>query len=761
MVVQGTMIGIDAATFFYPMYSFLGERLRSGDIPMWNPHQFSGAPFAADPQSGWMYLPAMLLFTLLPLATAAKAYLLFNLLLAGLGLYGLARVLRMNVAGALVAAIAYEFNGFMQERNACCAVFTGVGAWLPLLILSAELAIRSQQWLMRAAWWGLTGFSLSQILALWLGQGSYYSLLALGGYMAYRTLVVPPGHLRSLRGRFGALLLHGSAVLIFGFTLAAAELLPRVEYQQLSNLAGGYENALLQQGVGGVSPLNWLRLLLTPGAWYVGNVTVILALLAPVVARGQYGTPYWSLLSLGVMILSNGNSTVLHKILYAVLPGFSTLHTHHPERITQLLYLGAALLAGSTVACLFDRMRQRTIVILVACLPVLILLVGYSNRDQGMLPETMILLSVLGAGSVGAYALMGDKQRVLSASILFLLFSDVMMGSRVEIARGLSSDGYEPLVFEPLVKVNLEEYYQPHGAGNFLLSHATGHEARYFGYDPRIHVGDIIYRYQFKDPRAAQLVVNNRATMLGLDDVQGYNPMHLARYDEFLVALNGSAQEYRGAHVLPGGLNSPLLDLLNTRYVVVPATAPHERADLQWLHKSYPAVYEDDQVRVLERPQALPRAWLVHEAQQVKRGEALPLLAGKAVDPRHVALLEEPEPALARPADPGSNRVDLVTYDPDNIRLTTMSSAPSLLVLSDAYYPAWKAYVDGKPAPIYVANHVLRAVAVPAGSHEVEMRYESWTLHTGIAVSAVSYAGLVALWTALLISRRRRLRGIP
>src|SRR5436190_7404854 len=62
------VIGADAATQYYPWYSFLGESLRSGDIPGWNPYQFSGTPFAADPLSGWTYLPAMLLFALLPLA---------------------------------------------------------------------------------------------------------------------------------------------------------------------------------------------------------------------------------------------------------------------------------------------------------------------------------------------------------------------------------------------------------------------------------------------------------------------------------------------------------------------------------------------------------------------------------------------------------------------------------------------------------------------------------------------------------------------
>src|SRR5919107_5401181 len=114
-------LGMDAATQYYPWYYFLGESLRSGSIPGWNPYQFSGAPFAADPLSGWTYLPAMILFTILPVSPAAGSYLFVHLLLAGLFTYALARVLRIDVAGALLAAVAYELNGFMYWRNLCCS----------------------------------------------------------------------------------------------------------------------------------------------------------------------------------------------------------------------------------------------------------------------------------------------------------------------------------------------------------------------------------------------------------------------------------------------------------------------------------------------------------------------------------------------------------------------------------------------------------------------------------------------------------------
>src|SRR5690349_12846115 len=65
LAFDGWLTRLDLFTFFLPWYTFLGERLRAFDVPAWNPHLFSGAPFAGDPESGWMYVPAMLAFALL------------------------------------------------------------------------------------------------------------------------------------------------------------------------------------------------------------------------------------------------------------------------------------------------------------------------------------------------------------------------------------------------------------------------------------------------------------------------------------------------------------------------------------------------------------------------------------------------------------------------------------------------------------------------------------------------------------------------
>jgi hypothetical protein len=255
------------------------------------------------------------------------------------------------------------------------------------------------------------------------------------------------------------------------------------------------------------------------------------------------------------------------------------------------------------------------------------------------------------------------------------------------------------------------------------------------------------------------LEMNNRAIMLGLQSIQGYNALHIARYNEYMRALNGYEQNYHYADVLERGLESPLLDLLNARYIIVPVDRPPEsQPGLQRvLRTEHPTVYEDDQVKVLENQEALPRAWIIHSARQVRsKEEALDLLSVGQVDPKETALLEEVPPRISEPEDASADRVSVTEYEANRIRLETATGAPGLLVLSEVYYPAWKAYVDGRPAPVYITDHLLRSVPVPEGEHEVELRYESWTLRVGMAISLVTGAVLVVLALAAGVQRWRK-----
>jgi hypothetical protein len=696
---DGTVIGMDTATAFYPWYAYLGENLRSGHIPMWNPHQFAGTPFAADPESGWAYLPATLLFTVLPLTQAANAFLLVHVLLAGLATFALARSLGIRPIGALLGGIAYSTSGFLLGHAICCFAYSSVAAWLPVGLLGIERAINGTTLAQRARWAAVSGLGVSQILAAWLGQGAYYALLFLGAYVAYRTLGAPR---TSVQRRVKAMVLHGAMLLMVGFGLAAIGLMPRLEYNALSNLPGGYGAAGLASPTAALTDWgiieDWQSRLLTPGFHYVGVVSLALALAAPVAVRGRHAAPFFVLMSGAVLVLARWQPTPLHVAL-SVLPGFGPMHIHAPERALLVWFIGPALLAGATV---------------------------------GRLAE-------LGRRGVG-----------LALLLTALVLVDLRVAWHIQRADALAASGaYE------LRQVDLAAYFAPTDAARFLQSATAIDHARAIGYAQHVFGGPIPYTLGWADPKTVALGVNNRALLTGVDDIQGYNPIHLARYDVFMRALNGETQNYHQTDVFEAGLSSPLLDLLGVRYIVMPAVPAADQVEPR-LTRELPTVYADGDVKVLENEQALPRAWIVHAATQMNAEAAVAQLAAGVIDPWRTAVLEQPPPALDDSPSEPDDQTTITEYAADTVRLEVATAAPGLMVLSDAYYPAWQARIDGSPTPVYAVDGALRGVAVPAGRHTVEFQYASAALPLGAAITGLTLLALAGCSTARLRCNLRR-----
>ena len=753
---RGSMAGIDAVTQFYPTYAFLGDQLRDGNLPGWIPHWYGGMPFIADPQSGWGYLPAMVLFTLLPLKWAIQFFLAFHLLLIGLGAYTLARLLGLSLLSAVVAAAAFQLNGWMVVRSACCPVDMEVMTWLPFALIGVELAVRYRGWLGQAAGWSIASVAMSQILAAWLGQGGIYASLAIGGYLIYRTLLDPPAP-AALRHRVAALALHGSAIGLLSFALAAAALLPRLEFLAQSSLADGYP----WEGVNGGFPslIQLGERVLGRTSYAAGAATLTLAGIGIVLGGRRYATPFFTLLALGAALLALEDRTPLHHVLSLVVPRFEDVNSNLPQRSLMLLFLPVAMLAGIAVESLRTRSLRSSsrliAVVLVGLLAFFTLATDEGNRRIG--PWTLIPILAVGLVILGASVpWLPGVRRTAPMLLLGVLIVDLVASGHTLVND--SSSGLN------VARFDLHSFDDPPPAAAYLLGQSTDERFRFVGYDAGRHSGTAItlYRRDFDDPALIALLVNNRGVFLGLDDLQGTtNPLHLPRFDDLLTATNGFPQDYHDAHIYPTGLDSPLLDLLNVRYLVVPDDVPPGRPDLLHLSQRLPTVYHNGPVRILENPNALPRAWLVHEARQVPPGEALPVLTSGQFDPANLAVLETTPPDLAIPQDPAADTVAIDAYAPDAIDLTTHTDAPGMVILSEVYDANWKAYIDGEETPVMVANHALRAVAVPPGEHTIELRYESRSLQLGLISSATTTTLIAAVIVVLLVRQRRSQTASP
>src|SRR5437867_1721548 len=105
----------------------------------------------------------------------------------------------------------------------------------------------------------------------------------------------------------------------------------------------------------------------------------------------------------------------------------------------------------------------------------------------------------------------------------------------------------------------------------------------------------------------------------------------------------------------------------------------------------------------------------------------------------------------------GPGRVTFLRVDEDTLRLAVAAQQNAMLLLADEMYPGWSATVDGRPARIYRADYLFRAVFVPAGQHAVEFVYRPRSFRLGMLITFLATMGTVAalLWLAFGLPHRR------
>ena len=155
-------------------------------------------------------------------------------------------------------------------------------------------------------------------------------------------------------------------------------------------------------------------------------------------------------------------------------------------------------------------------------------------------------------------------------------------------------------------------------------------------------------------------------------------------------------------------------------------------------------------VEILENEDALPRAYLVERARLATQMQAFEHLKQASVDFERTVLLERDpgaeHSALFEGEGPGRplQAAAIVHYAPERAVISARSRRPAVLVLTDTYYPGWRAYVDGEETEILRANGLFRAVRFPSGKHEVVFEFRPQSFRWGVVISLVSLGLLLA-----------------
>jgi len=160
-------------------------------------------------------------------------------------------------------------------------------------------------------------------------------------------------------------------------------------------------------------------------------------------------------------------------------------------------------------------------------------------------------------------------------------------------------------------------------------------------------------------------------------------------------------------------------------------------------------VEDFDGVAVYENRRAQPRAWMVSKVVTLTPEQILAAIQhsqmpdGTPFDAGQWGLVEEPLQLASADTHPGD--VVVTTLGDARVELKTRSAAAAFLILSDVYYPGWRASIDGRQTHVYQTDYLLRGVAVPAGEHVVEFVFRPQSVYVGALISSLSVLVLVAL----------------
>ena len=157
-------------------------------------------------------------------------------------------------------------------------------------------------------------------------------------------------------------------------------------------------------------------------------------------------------------------------------------------------------------------------------------------------------------------------------------------------------------------------------------------------------------------------------------------------------------------------------------------------------------------VKVYRNPDAMPRAWAVHQVESAPTDTAASTrLQDPSLDFHTTAVVTGPAPQLESCA---GDRVEVIRHAANRITIRATMSCRGMVLLGDSVYPGWKARIDGRQTEIHSAYGLIRGVVVEAGTHEIDMRYQPASFFYGLVLTALGVVSTIVIaWGRLQPAR--------
>lgn len=712
----------------YPWRYFTIETWKNLSVPLWNPNSFGGTPHLANYQSA-VLSPLNIGFFVFSFVDWWSFLILLQPLLAGLFTYAFMRSLKVSKEGSVLSSISFMFCGFITSWMAYGTLGFAV-LYIPLALFAVEKFFENK----KSRYLALLSFSVP--LSFFSGhfQISLYFLLTIFLYIIFKYLQT-----RNIKNIVSLL-----CSIFFGILISLPQLLPSVEFysqsfrstifQKIEVIPWGYVPTLLAPDFFG-NPV-------TRNAWfghyaewnmYVGLIPILLVGYSFVLIKKPIVLFF---VFLGCLSLLLAFPTPLQDLLvFLKIPVFSTSAL---SRIIVLFSFSAAILSGfGLTQLLFDIHKKKykklfaffsiSFVLFLILWLVVVLKIGLNPEHAQIAKSNMRLPSVLLAGFFATcmFGLFFRKRKVgvlVASLIIAILVLDMLRFANKWMP-------FEPkdLVFPDTVVMNYKAFpTHDRVFGNF------GAE------------GSVYYQ---------------------LPILEGYDAVYIRRFGQFIASLDSGklSDSARSGVDLPlAGKNIlPAANFLGIKYFI------HKVSDGQnvwefpfWKYdpESIKLVFDDSKYQILENTNAYPRAFMVDNViVESNPQKILDTMFDEKTNLRTTAVIEEKHPYTVKFA---SGSAEITSYTPNRIEIVTNvppvfgKDSASLLVLTDIFYPGWKAYMYDEHAnpyevKIYRTDFAFRGVFVPDQSHRVTFVYEPVSFRYGVYAAIIGFVGVGGLCFAL------------
>lgn len=724
---------------FYPWANHFKQSAGQGSFPLWNPYNYLGTQFFANPQTALLF-PLTWLHLLMPLRYSFTLIYILKLALLLTGMLLWLRSCRLGGGACLLGALVFGLS--MHTQVSLPFPYSNVTVLLPWVLLAARRNIRRTS---VRSWVGLV-----LILGTVIVAGQPQSALAAFLAVAVLMLAELAGGKASPRGLAAVAAAFGSAALLTAvqwmasFEYVAESMVPegpRIIHSGLPYLPANLLNFIIPDFFGSHLEGNYWGF---PGYHDAAFYSSVLALLLIPLAFGAFSrtdpdssgagfAAFLGLLSAGLLL----GLPLLENLLD--LPGFDLMRRN--KLVFLLLFcvaeLGARGAHRLSEAALerspWPRWRTLIAAVLLAAMGGLAFW-HFQPHLQVLDPQRQASGMALHSGIfafAGLVLLQLRPRRWTMLALPLLVLVDL-----APLSYGLNPRGRAAALYPDLPQIAKESGSQTAPLRIYSLqdsvfppnSGQVYHLQDVRGYD--VMTPKRLFRFmQAIDPSLG----DELAYLTSLDRRSIHRQSRMAQaFDLALQADGESLKDYlRTESYWTVGISKidrpRLFALLQIDRLLLAAGSPppgFQPVDPDWTG-----------LRAYAGP-SRHKARLYHRWIEAQPGTVLKKLLDTDVE--QVAVVEASLPDLpTSPTAANSQRVNLLEWRPEVRRYQTESGQPAVLVEFERFSPGWRAWVDGQEQPVFAVDSLFRGIFLPQGSHQVELKYSPLSLRTGLLTSAL------------------------